>query len=336
MKQLIINHLYSSNKFVAWILFTSVIMFFLGCKKDLIQTNENTSSCISISAENCGNPFGMTYISADTIAGGSSRCYFNPNNDNEFLYTKATKIEGGAGISNSMGIFKYNITTGQSTLIYNGEIWSFPKWSKKDWIIFNLPDQNIYKVKSNGDSLTQLTYLNDLHSPEWNNDGTQFVAFSASNAWTYLFDESGNILDTLYFSHSQLGNYQNPKYIIENTIHILSFFNMENKAIEYQLDYSSLSTSSVWGSVFWLDDETVIYSNENGLNQFNINTKVNKIIKKSCNARIYLSGNINQSKTKMIWERIDRKLINDCTIEFSNQIYIMNIDGTNEQKIEIK
>jgi hypothetical protein len=183
--------------------------------------------------------------------------------------------------------------------------------------------------------LTKLTNLNNLHHPKWNHDGTKFLAFTkSSNLFSLLFDMNGNILDTIYFGQTNNSNFQNPNYIVSNIYQNVSFFNLNTNEIEFQYDYSDLNTTE-GGSIFWLNNTTVIYSNVNGLNRLSIPDMNNENFKTSCNSKIYQGGDINSSKTKMIWSRGDYTQIDECTLKYKSRIYLMDIDGNNEQEIDL-
>lgn len=327
----LIHILYTGGKFATCVLFFSASIFLIpGCKKDLDIVEspiENQGECTPILPCNqvtIGG--GYTYINDNCRI--TAPC-FNPNNENEFLFVKSC-----IGDTTYASIFKYNLYSETTTHIYSGVLWSRPVWGKNDWILFSVYG-NIYKIKSNGDSLTKLTNLNNLHHPIWNYDGTKFLAFTeASNLFSLLFDMNGNILDTIYFGQTSNSNFQNPNYIVSNECHNVSFFNLNTNNIEFNYNYSKL-ISAMWGSVFWLSDNEVIYSNIAGLNRLSIPSLNNQNFKKSCNSKLYQWGDINSSKTKMIWSRGDYTQIDECTLKFKSRIYLMDIDGNNEQEIDL-
>jgi hypothetical protein len=327
----LIHNLYTGGKLATCVLFFLTSFFLItGCKKDLpIVENpiENQEDCIPILP--C-NKFtigpGYTYIvDFDSLVLAPM---FNPNNDDEFVYLKRPYYD-------LWELYRYNLVSKENKLLHTGIIWYQPQWGKNDWILFCQNDKNIYKIKSNGDSLTKLTNLNNLHHPIWNYDGTKFLAFTeASNLFSLLFDVNGNIIDTIYFGQTNNSNFQNPNYIVSNVDHKVLFFNLSTNNIEFNYDYSEL-ISAMWGSVFWVNNNEVIYSNIKGLNRLSIPDLKNQNFKKSCNAKIYQRGDINSSKTKMIWSRGDYTQIDECTLKYKSRIYIMDIDGNNEQEIDL-
>src|SRR5690606_1817176 len=101
---------------------------------------------------------------------------FNPNNPNEIIFRDFTNQT-----PDSFNMARYNLITKEYSLIFRGYFRSRPRWSKKDWIIFGIwsgqigTGFDIWKMKSNGDSLTQLTFNGRSHHPEWNKTGDKFI-----------------------------------------------------------------------------------------------------------------------------------------------------------------
>ena len=53
--------------------------------------------------------------------------------------------------------------------------------NNKGWIVFNSNDNNIYKIKANGDSLKQLTFNNISNDPKWDYTNTTIYFFKKFN-----------------------------------------------------------------------------------------------------------------------------------------------------------
>lgn len=331
MKLLHLNFKPISNR----ILFiTFLLIGIISCKKDASDIAANSgdkTECIPISKYN-EDGFGYSYdIDFENYVGAP---YFNPNNDNEFLYLKKHPP-----LYELLDLYTYNLLTQKSTLIYTGDIWSAPQWGTNDWILFSQSDKNIYKIKGSGDSLTKLWDVADFYYPMWNAESDRFSVFTEKSIhYSLLFNLKGDLLDTIHYGLPNNSSFEHPYLAVSNNFNMLSFFNLENNSIEHQYDYSqfiddSELNSSTSGSIFWVNNSEVIYSNGNGLNRLMIPSLENYIFKSTCNAKLYLSGSINSSKTKMIWSRADYSLLNKETLKFKSRIYIMNVDGSEEQEI---
>lgn len=76
-------------------------------------------------------------------------------------------------------------------------------WSRKDWLVYAGPNRNIWKIKSNGDSLTQLTFGATSTSPNWNDAGDKVVFIRPTDPGEVMItiDENGEEItraDTTY------------------------------------------------------------------------------------------------------------------------------------------
>ncbi|HQQ95107.1 MAG TPA: hypothetical protein PLQ93_11175 [Bacteroidia bacterium] len=56
-----------------------------------------------------------------------------------------------------------------------------PDVNANGWMVFSKPDQNIYKVKLNGDSLTQITFNNLCLNPKWDHTGKFIYCYQKAN-----------------------------------------------------------------------------------------------------------------------------------------------------------
>lgn len=108
------------------------------------------------------------------------------------------------------GTYRYNLKTGERIDVPFGVYrTSGIRWSRKDWLLFTAqtgPQHwDAYKMKSNGDSLTRLTFSGNAHHPDWNLEGDKFLCYMGLTGYDIIFDEHGTILDTISntYSHSR-------------------------------------------------------------------------------------------------------------------------------------
>lgn len=335
----LIYRLYIGGNFVTYVLiFSASLSLNTGCKKDLPIVEDSfdiLGECSPIMPCNqvtIGG--GYTYI---FDLNSTTTPFFNPNNDNEFLFVSPSTEN-----INEKCIRIFNLQTKNSFTIYTGSLYYAPQWSMNDWILFCQNDKNIYKIKSNGDSLTQLTNENCYHYPQWFFEENKFVAYNECLQKDVLFSNNGTILDTLPKLIGTTTTFAKFPYLLGNggISGGVLFYNFQTNTVIHQYDYSqsinsSQFLSSAFGDVFWINYNEVIYSNINGLNRLSIPDLSNQNFKKSCNAKVYQWGDINSSKTKMIWSRSDYVQIDECTLKYKSRIFIMNVDGTNEQEIQL-
>lgn len=145
----------------------------------------------------------------------------NPNNPYEFTFIRANIDD-----QQNNGTYVFNMCTKELTFLnVQG---SNMDWSVKDWIIYIGNDNQLYKIKSNGDSLTQLTNNGSFnYNPKWNPNGTKFIYqdVTVPNGWYTLANEDGSVdrivehklgvsawLNNEEIIYSNVGNNQLRKY----------------------------------------------------------------------------------------------------------------------------
>lgn len=338
MKTMIYNQSISS-KLLLHIFILLFVFQTTGCKKDKFTLSpisvEEDYKCISVPSLPCNQVIiGGIYYIIDFENYVSEPC-FNPNNDNEFVYTKRAQ---------GRELRIYNLQTKENKLILasNNAI-RVPKWGETGWIVFESPDCNVYKIKSDGDSLVQMTTEGCYNHPSWFFDEDKIITYNRILGKEVIIDINGNILDTLIEHvtgyHSTITR---RPYLLSNGGDLggVSLFNFQTGNYDFRYYYQQDDTSEfipvTRGSTFWLNNLQVIYSNYRGLHKLNISSSSNINFKKSCNARVYKWGDINSSKTKMIWARGDYTQIDSCTLGYQHRIYLMDIDGSNEQEIDLR
>jgi hypothetical protein len=94
---------------------------------------------------------------------------FNPNDPYEIAYLR------GQGSECHEEVFVFSFRTGEATKVADNACYGLD-WSSKGWLLFTGIDRKVWKVKTNGDSLTQLTFGQGFHNGAvWSPDGQWFL-----------------------------------------------------------------------------------------------------------------------------------------------------------------
>ncbi|MCF8429923.1 MAG: hypothetical protein K9G64_07295 [Bacteroidia bacterium] len=279
--------------------YLALLLFVFACEKDSnIEQPIINSHCIPqengpIIPKYKGPGFGFEIVHLDSF--NYTVPYSNPNNKNEFVYfVYDYKL-------NNSGIYIYNILTKQKSLVLETDLRAkkrYPqsdiRWSRKGWLIFADFDNNIYKIKPNGDSLTQLTYSRSNFVPEWNLEGTKFCIehISKSNKYyTLICDENGNNLDSLQFNGRDLfGNqphWQHEKYILGTNYQKITIYDCYAKKVN-EINTGDLEI----GFPMWINNDEFIYNSTNGIYTYNIINNQIKQLRKTVNSNIYFNTNL--------------------------------------------
>ncbi len=282
------------------------------------------------------NPYMGTLFTQSPIPPGhiypDKYCYWypcmNPTNEFEFCYARR---ENGVQANDDMDLYKYNFCSGKSTLITK-HIAYCTDWSVKDWIIFTGQNRDLWKVKSNGDSLMRLTFTgNSQTDVVWNATGNLFI-------WnnTKIADENGNTKHTItnlgtilgwadennIFSMSQGAN--NVKKVNIRTNQVTDFIPTNGNVY-----YKYLTNSNEFLGV---EDSMYIYT-KNII--YNVTNNKTTYMSSSYLPQSFPSNVYCKFGDKILLQQILRDTLtgDPALLNFRSHIAIMNADGTNERQI---
>lgn len=258
-----------------------------------------------------------------------SKPYCNPNNKNEFVYF----VYDNNRINS--GIYIYNMATKQKTLVLETDLAAkkqYPqsdiRWSRKGWLIFADFDANIYKIKPNGDSLTQLTFESGNFKPEWNYDGTLFCIEHLSpinnKYYTIIRNENGLVVDSLQNNGRDLfggqPDWQHKQYILGSNDNGLILFDYTAKKV---IKIESGSTEI--GRPKWINEDEFIYATSKGIYNFKISNNQIKQLRKTINSNFYSYINLLDNN-QMICERTKNVLVDSVkeVLSYKSTICIIN------------
>ncbi len=189
-----------------FILFLTVIVF--SCKKDKVPSIEDLLP-VGNSGDYCPEMYNQrTRAYADSIhkVNNLPGCivgaehilleeyYYNepilnPNNPFEFAFIRDTDELGW-----NAELCVYNFCSNETKVLTDVVGYDID-WSVKNWILFTGKDLQLYKIKSNGDSLKQLTDTGTWNDKaRWNPDGTKYLYFDADAIIHKICDENGTLI----------------------------------------------------------------------------------------------------------------------------------------------
>lgn len=269
-------------------------------------------------------PVGFGY---KLVCGGN--CYesicVNPNNVNELVVSRGLDSIGGGGL------VVYDLLNKTSRVIFKGTVYYQPKWGINDWILFNY-DEEMWKIKSNGDSLTQLTFDTYNFSPEWSRDCSKFTYRDHKIKKNIIATSEGVHLDTIDVGGYDIPCWQHDSLICGVGPAWASVSNPYDDTWNIVYDFDDTGT---FGSAQWIDNENFIWTCEYGIYMSNYATKETTLIKSLCNSIIYVYPSYCPSADKIFFLVGNLKLKDINTIEVTTQIKMMNTDGSDEVEIQI-
>jgi hypothetical protein len=259
---------------------------------------------------------------------------FNPSNPNEFAYLYV-KDEG---VIVEMRL--HNLSNGTDNVICNKAPYYMLRFSLHGHLLFNWVDNQPWSVKTDGDSLRQLTsqpYMS-LY-PDWTDNGNAFIYYSDGGVGNSRFikaDNNGNTIDTLNFITiiETLPHVCSPdgKYIaisVGTTQKYIYDLQLETLKIVTHADYNSatyfMSFSTNGNKLVWVTNE--------GVHLTDISSEQTYIVKQSCESKQYSHASISSDEQTIIAMRSDKLIIDPNTLYLETNIVRMDVDGSNEQLI---
>lgn len=157
------------------------------------------------------------------ITNNSIEPRFNPENPYEISFISE--------INSNHGLFVYNFCTHKTRFVVSSKIYYYNyNWGLNDWIYFTSYDQNIWKIKSNGDSLTQFT-----QSSQYNNnakmspDGKYIVYKEGQIFWLFNTEDKSKESTGLY---PQWYYWLNAEEIVSASFSDFEIYNVKTKTKE--------------------------------------------------------------------------------------------------------
>lgn len=283
-------------------------------------------------------PFGWTYSTADENKNVKA-FFYNPASSNQIYYIVVGDIFG----YNKLYLFDLI----SQTRTYLSEIGDFlPQISSNGWILFNKNDLNIYKIKSNGDSLIQLTSDSFCSDPKWNYTSKSIYYFRVATA-----NQSSQLVE-LNLKGQQLNGLATelpnsvPSRLSNKVIYLKT---VSNKVNVYFKDLTVNSETFVTTSAFTsqtkqndffnltLDrrDENIFWSNAKGIFKCNLSTLKTDTLFKNCETLLYDNPIVSTIKDEMTYSCKVTKVLNSTNLSYEYKTYEMNLTTKEIRQIRI-
>lgn len=258
---------------------------------------------------------------------------FNPNNPDEFIYRT------------NNGLRKHVLSTGEDIVIYSysqaGGIPYKAYWGNAGLIVFNAGLYKIYTVEPDGSNLTLRSATGSHCKVFWDYTGTKIIYSNAiDDMHTYIIDTVGNLLYTLpnglyldyldwslnsntvlYPYGSFYGTFMQTDSLFTNLLQLIELPVSFNNSRKVQLT--------------WINDHEVIWTSYHNLYKANIQTQQITLFKEGCSGKPYQAFAISPDKQKIIFATSRLRFEEPNRLISWQEMYIMNIDGTNEQLIPL-
>lgn len=255
----------------------------------------------------------------------------NPSDPNEVAFYREDQTD--LPVRTDLGIM--NLCTGESRILAS-RIHSHFDWSPDGWIAFVYYSGALFKIKANGDSLTQ-------------------IAIGGINYWPTFNQKTGDLLfrrgdespwpnwivikkDGTWIELDSTISYQNPVWSPDGK-EVAAFGNLGVNIVDMatgavRLLYENESNPT---GISWTPDGIYLFiSGRSGLTRVNTLTGARESISENCENRVYYSPHLSSDGKKLfaviqIWEYTAPPAV----MHIKQFCVVMEPDGTNEQQIVV-
>jgi hypothetical protein len=275
----------------------------------------------------------------------------NPNNANELLFLRAGKGKTSICVFNLQSR-ELNIVSSPNTSFDSRDL----AWGNDNWIYFTAKDLQIWKIKSNGDSLTQVTSRNGNFYPRVNTLKRKMMCESVCFGCyepdpirsgkvdlrsILIFDEKSNLLDSILCTTCTRGfTWQNAENIAyfghldaKNPIGTVVVLNPDTKEVIRLSTYNYDGNTET--GMCWIDSNTLFYSIESGLFKIDIANKKTTQLRITCNKEKYWYPSYSPALDRLVVVRQKQISKRKDVIELEFKICFMDTEGKELETIDI-
>lgn len=274
---------------------------FFSCKKENVKSpisdtilNSEVDTCTCVNLPNKD----YTYLYSSNLI---SSPLFNPNNDNEILF-----INSSNGVKN---LVKYNLLTKNKTVIFEGQIFGIPTWSKNNWIVFARGYTGLCRIRPDGTNLSVIVSDGNQFHPKFNQSGNKLLTYHAfTHQGQYpakIWNIDGKLLDSMNYHvnlNSAWNNQSNIAFRKDDKIFIV---NPETKEILATHEtFLGEGYPNYSHGFSWINENEAILEHGFDVKKLNVWTGELTHLFCGCNSRKYLDPTMNESGTKAISNKI--------------------------------
>ncbi len=259
---------------------------------------------------------GMTPVYGESYA---ERIEMNPKNVNEIIYIKKYPDK----------LMYFNRQTLEKRVLFDEPLIGVLSWSVEDWVLFQrMSDFNLYKIKSNGDSLTKLTSGGAYFQGIWNSQGDKIVAYHKykPDYKTRILNANGVEIDsTNIWIHTGNSNWSHPLYYLAALNDEIIILDKNLKTLVRKVKIPQNKYTDI-GILSWISPTELWYRVHNRLYSFDINTNQAILVKCICGESIVASATDSQYSS-IIAMRQKYDSISEFVDIVESSILLMQKDG---------
>lgn len=261
---------------------------------------------------------------------------FNPSNGDEIVITESS--QAGQGTT----MWKYQISSHTLTAILTVDELSDiggTAWGSNGWILVT-SGTNIFKVKANGDSLTQLTFLGGNISPQWSPSSAAFgYTYINNGPWVSVrTSTSTGISDTLYNTPIFQGScwYTENQVVWANNLGVLlGDIAADAWTIVGPTPVASDPDNSNYFGITTME-QSAVWSHVSGLYRTDLaNGTGTQLLLSTCDSHYFSGLDYSPQTDKLLSIRRRFTPQDSTTLLVENELVLMNPDGSGLQVLNL-
>ena len=267
---------------------------------------------------------------------------FNPNDPEQLAYYRYDNT----AFNFASELWVADFCTGEKKMLVNNALYGLD-WSVKDWLVYTADDQNIWKIKSDGDSLTQLTFMGDYNRyPKWNPDGSNIIfQRQTDNTLSILIlaDENGVALDTI----EQLTSIGQWSWIDENRICYLvadgnipytsnmNYYDLNTDEIHFlhHLTRDNTNDLLVLNTAVFPSENSILWCALGFIGKTDLTTGSFEILRERLYHEHFRYLTVRPGEEEIVFNKGSRYYVDNCSFDTEYDFFIINKDGTDQRKI---
>ncbi|WP_139252145.1 TolB-like translocation protein [Hymenobacter psychrotolerans] len=244
------------------------------------------------------------------------------------------------------GIWKTNLDTKRQTQVLAGnDIFLQLRWGPQGWLALSKNHQ-VWKVKSTGDSLTQLTYGVPHYQPQWSPDGQRLVCWqdgpTAAAQGLVFLDRKGGARTAPaepLKGYAEGWSSDGTKLLLQHTadgVFGLGVYTFASNKVDLIVPVDiKAGHGGIHGAAWLPNGNGFVWSSDLGLFRTDLASRRTVTLHTGCSGRIYIHPSISSDGRTLIVERVDRHAEdNGRAIYGETNLWTMDLDGNNQRKVE--
>ncbi len=263
----------------------------------------------------------------------------NPLNGDEMIVV----VDGDLFGYNKM--FNINLKTKQQKFLANIDDFT-PDVNARGWILFSTYEDNIYRIKTNGDSLTAVSKINVAHNPHWDYTGDNMYFFQKAYAnvpaQLVKANRFGQTITALPHTMAHHAPFKKSDKVIRQKI----TDNIVTLVLRNMVDYSEKNLISgpykgasapAHFSNLCLDqnDQNIYWSNASGIFRCNLLSMKTDTLFKNCDNRIYMRPKMVLNTGEMTYSLLLKRIINEQILFHEYKTFEYDIPSRQSREIKI-